>query len=129
MYDKIDPYICASYMMLSRAYMVFTDNDKAAMCNATALHMSEMLMSKLNTREVCGVNLETVKQNCLMNCMSGDKWVTHSFCQAFNTICNGREAQIRRIKESLDKTLQDSKGVPMQAIFMMRQVRITKLQF
>jgi hypothetical protein len=73
MYDKTDPYICAVYMMLSRIYILFTDNDKGAMCNTTALHMSERLMERLKVQEVCGVNLEVVKQNCLLNCTDNNK--------------------------------------------------------
>lgn len=77
-YDTTDPYICAVYMMLARIYVLFTDNDKAAMCNTTALQMSERLMEKLKVQEVCGINLEVVKQNCLLNCVDNNKWVTFS---------------------------------------------------
>jgi hypothetical protein len=105
MYDKTDPYICAVYMMLSRIYILFTDNDKGAMCNTTALHMSERLMERLKVQEVCGVNLEVVKQNCLLNCTD-----------------NNKERQIQSIKQMLAKTTLNAKAMTIQAIYVLRQV-------
>ncbi len=88
MYDMTDPYICAVYMMLARIYVMFVDNDKAALCNTTALQMSERLMERLKVQEVNGINLEVVKQNCLLNCVDNNKWVWSSNSAPYSEITN-----------------------------------------
>jgi hypothetical protein len=41
--------------------------DKASLCNATALHMSERLMKKYKVKEMNGVNFSVIRHVCLLN--------------------------------------------------------------
>lgn len=50
-----------------RSYDTFVEPDKASLCNATALHMSERLMKKYKVKEMNGVNFSVIRQVCLLN--------------------------------------------------------------